>query len=265
MKRKKIFSGLVLFAMVMGITACAVGKDDTSEVQILQPEPISTEEGNDEQKETTFHNAQSSGTQGNKSQAAEAQQSEIQGSRQSEIQGSRQPEIQGSRQPEIQGSRQPETQESQQQVQNDADTEWEEKLAQYRAEREGMTNVVMGNGVSGYGAPNAENFGFQANTADYMQNFDSRELNKAYETAKLYVTETLAISVETNAVVYPCVDPRITEIYEAEDKGVAEGYDPKNIFVCEYCDNGTWQYLFLVRDGKDSDWSVIHHGDSYKE
>lgn len=161
--------------------------------------------------------------------------------------------------------RQPEIQESQQQDQNDTDSDLEERLAQYRAEREGMTNVAMGNGVSGYGAPNAENFGFQADTTDYTQNFDSRELNKAYETAKKYVTETLAISVETNAVVYPCIDPRITEIYEAEDKGVADGYDSKNIFVCEYCDNGTWQYLILVRDGKDSDWSVIHHGGSYKE
>ena len=100
---------------------------------------------------------------------------------------------------------------------------------------------------------------------DTVPPIDSRELNKAYETAKKYVTETLAISVETKAVVYPCIDSRITEIYEAEDKGVADGYDSKNIFVCEYCDNGTWQYLILVRDGKDSGWSVIHHGGSYKE
>lgn len=28
---------------------------------------------------------------------------------------------------------------------------------------------------------------------------------------------------------------------------------------------GNWQYLILVRDGKDSDWSVIHYGGSYKE
>jgi len=249
MKRKKIFSGLVLLTMVMSVTACAVGKDSTSEVQSMQPESISTEKGNDEQKETSFHNAWNSGKQGNESQAAETQQSEIQ----------------ESQQPEIQESQQPETQESLQQVQNDADVDLEERLAQYRAEREEMTNVAMGNGASGYGAPNAENFGFQENTTDYTQNFDSRELNKAYETAKQYVTETLAISVGTNAVVYPCIDPRMTEIYEAEDKGVAEGYDSKNIFICEYCDNGTWQYLIIVRDGKDSDWSVIHHGGSYKE
>ena len=227
--------------MVMSITACAMGKDDTSEVQIMQTESISTEKGNDEQKETTSHDTQNSEMQDNENQATEMQQSEKQEPQQLE------------------------TRESQQQVQDEADADLEERLAQYREEREGMTNVAMGNGVSGYGAPNADNFGFQADTADYMQNFDSRELNKAYETAKKYVTETLAISVETKAVVYPCIDSRITEIYEAEDKGVADGYDSKNIFVCEYCDNGTWQYLILVRDGKDSGWSVIHHGGSYKE
>ena len=207
----------------------------------MQTESISTEKGNDEQKETTSHDTQNSEMQDNENQATEMQQSEKQEPQQLE------------------------TRESQQQVQDEADADLEERLAQYREEREGMTNVAMGNGVSGYGAPNADNFGFQADTADYMQNFDSRELNKAYETAKKYVTETLAISVETKAVVYPCIDSRITEIYEAEDKGVADGYDSKNIFVCEYCDNGTWQYLILVRDGKDSGWSVIHHGGSYKE
>ena len=227
--------------MVMSITACAMGKDDTSEVQIMQTESISTEKGNDEQKETTSHDTQNSEMQDSENQATEMQQSEKQEPQQLE------------------------TRESQQQVQDEADADLEERLAQYREEREGMTSVAMGNGVSGYGAPNADNFGFQADTADYMQNFDSRELNKAYETAKKYVTETLAISVETKAVVYPCIDSRITEIYEAEDKGVADGYDSKNIFVCEYCDNGTWQYLILVRDGKDSGWSVIHHGGSYKE
>ena len=240
MKMKKFFWGIVC-AVVMGLTACGDGEEDIAGVQTLQPEQISTEKGNNGQEETAHSDVQGIEMQGTESQKTEMQQSEKQEPQQLE------------------------TRESQQQVQDEADADLEERLAQYRAEREGMTNVAMGNGVSGYGAPNAENFGFQADTTDYTQNFDSRELNKAYETAKKYVTETLAISVETNAVVYPCIDPRITEIYEAEDKGVADGYDSKNIFVCEYCDNGTWQYLILVRDGKDSGWSVIHHGGSYKE
>ena len=122
-----------------------MGKDDTSEVQIMQTESISTEKGNDEQKETTSHDTQNSEMQDSENQATEMQQSEKQEPQQLE------------------------TWESQQQVQDEADADLEERLAQYREEREGMTNVAMGNGVSGYGAPNADNFGFQADTADYMQ------------------------------------------------------------------------------------------------
>ena len=36
--------------------------------------------------------------------------------------------------------------------------------------------------------------------------------------------------------------------------------------VCEYCnEDGVWQYLILVREGKGSEWNVIHNGSSYKE
>ena len=63
-----------------------------------------------------------------------------------------------------------------------------------------------------------------------------------------------------------CIDPRILNIYDAEDKGVAAGYDNNNIFVCEYCkEEGVWQYLILVREGRGSEWNVIHNGTSYKE
>jgi hypothetical protein len=71
--------------------------------------------------------------------------------------------------------------------------------------------------------------------------------------------------VETRNTTYHCVDPRIWEIYSANDKGVANGYEPENIYVTEYCDNGAWQYLILVREGKGSEWKVIHHGSSYME
>lgn len=210
---KRNFIAALFCIMIMGLTACAGGGDETSDMPVkVEPIPIETEDG--EYSSTS-----------NETEEEEAEQSE----------------------------------------QSRREDELEQKLSEYRAERENMTNVTMGNGVSGFGAPNVENYGFQTDTMDYMQNFDSRELNKAYETAKKYIEERLAITVETNAVVYACVDPRISEIFEAEDKGVADGYDSENIFICEYCDNGTWQYLILVRDGKGSEWSVIHHGSSYKE
>lgn len=148
---------------------------------------------------------------------------------------------------------------------NAQDDKLEENLAKYREEREKMTNISLGNGVSGYGAPNAEDYGFSSDESKYLLQFDSRELSEAYETAKKYVTDTLGIAVETKSTVYTCVDSKVTEIYEAEDKGVANGYEPKNIFVCEYCDAGNWQYLVLVREAKGEEWKVIHHGTSYKE
>ena len=58
MKRKKIFLGLVLFAMVMSITACSMSKDDTSETQIMQPESISAEKENDGQEKAGSHDIQ---------------------------------------------------------------------------------------------------------------------------------------------------------------------------------------------------------------
>lgn len=230
---KRNFIAALFCIMIMGLTACAGGGDETSDIPVkVEPIPIETE--NAEQNSTSNETEEDETEIPDDNEPKHSEQSSEEG-------------------------------ELEQSEQSNGENELEQNLSEYRAERENMTNVAMGNGVSGYGAPNAENYGFETDTANYMQNFDSRELNKAYETAKKYVTETLAITVETNAVVYACVDPRITEIYEAEDKGVADGYDSENIFVCEYCDNGIWQYLILARDGKGSDWSVIHHGSSYKE
>ncbi len=142
--------------------------------------------------------------------------------------------------------------------------ELEKSLTAYREERETMTAVKVKGGLLGFGAPELEDYGLDADGLDYTSRFDSRELSEAYGAAKKYVVETLQIRVKTNATVYPCVDPRITVIYDDEDKGVASGYEADNIFVCEYYDNGTWKYLILVRDAKGEPWKVIHHGDSYK-
>lgn len=157
----------------------------------------------------------------------------------------------------------------QEQEPQNSEEKLEEILAEYRADREDATSVPMGNGVtgSGGGLRNPEDYGFsiEPTATNVLENFDSREMVEALNTAKQYVENTLGISVQTKNTVYMCVDPRIWELYEAEDKGVAEGYEPENIYVCEYCDNGTWQYLILVRDGKGSAWKVIHHGSSYIE
>lgn len=148
---------------------------------------------------------------------------------------------------------------------DDEDDELEQSLTEYRKERETMTNVKMGSGLIGFGAPNLEDYGIDDRGTKYLSEFDAREKGKAFEAAEKYITETLGIEVETKATVYMCVDPRIYKIYEDKEKGVAEGYDNENIFVCEYLGDEVWQYLILVRDSKEDPWIVIHHGSSYKE
>ena len=133
----------------------------------------------------------------------------------------------------------------------------EEELAAYRAERE--KGVSISGGYTMIQSPREENYHYGIGS-DHTSVFDSRELNKAFEAADAYVKDTLNLKSEA----WPCVDPRMNAIYEDEDKGVASGYDADNIFVCEYNDNGSWQYLILVREGKGSDWEVLYHGSSYK-
>ena len=137
--------------------------------------------------------------------------------------------------------------------------ELEKEMAAYRAERE--------KGESSDGKfqlaqdPSEEKYKYGIGSSNsYTVRFDARELNEAYEVADNFVEKTLELESET----WECIDPRMTAIYEDEDKGVANGYDADNIFLCEYNDHGTWQYLILVREGKGSDWSVLYHGNSYK-
>lgn len=133
----------------------------------------------------------------------------------------------------------------------------EEELAAYRAEREKMVSSIGNYTLAGL--PNEENYKYGIGEI-YTGEFDSRELNEAYKAANAYVEGTLHLESE----VWACVDPRMTAIYEDENKGVADGYDADNIFLCEYEDHGKWQYLILVREKKGSDWNVLYHGSSYK-
>ena len=143
------------------------------------------------------------------------------------------------------------------------DAELEEELARYRQERE--DNIQEANGLIEGGSPDESNYTFDMSGIGLSQ-FDTRETTEGFAAARIYVTDTLGIKPSTKIEVYMCVDPRILAIYGDENKGVAAGYDNSNIFVCEYCGEGdVWQYLILVRDGKGSQWKVIHNGSRYKE
>lgn len=142
--------------------------------------------------------------------------------------------------------------------------ELEGELKRYRQERE--DEIREANGLVEGGSPDEENYSFDLSKSYYTSQFDTREVTQAYAAARIYVTETLGIKPITKMVTYMCIDPRILEIYEEKEKGVAAGYDNSNIFVCEYCnEDGIWQYLILVREGRESAWNVIHNGFSYKE
>lgn len=227
MRNNKRFIAAMACVMVMGLTACGSG-DDNAANNIQQVEPIPFTE-NMEQDGSDIEEHGEIGTQ----QVTETQNVI-------------------------------DTQEAQEQVAPDSDEELEEKLAAYREARENAKPTSLGNGVTMGGSVSEDEYGISYD-ASILETFDSREIAEAYGTANTYVEDTLGISVETRNTTYHCVDPRIWAIYSAEDKGVANGYDPENIYVVEYCDNGTWQYLILVREGKGSAWKVIHHGSSYME
>lgn len=137
--------------------------------------------------------------------------------------------------------------------------ELEEELARYRKERE--ENVkVMGNYEMVW-SPNEANYKYLGDWVKcYVGSFDTRQLTLALKTAQIYVQETLHLEGEADG----CIDPRMSAIFEDEDKGVANGYDANDLFLAEYEDHGTWKYLILVWEKKDSDWKVLYHGSSYK-
>lgn len=149
-------------------------------------------------------------------------------------------------------------------AQGETDVELEGELERYRQEREDM--IQEANGLVEGGSPEESNYSFDMSGSFYGGQFDTRETTEAYAAAGAYITDELGVTPETKMKTYMCIDPRILAIYDEEDKGVAAGYENNNIFVCEYKnEEGTWQYLILVRDRKGSAWHVIHNGSSYKE
>ena len=144
------------------------------------------------------------------------------------------------------------------------DAQLEEELKKYRQEREDM--IQEADGLVEGGSPDEDNYSFDMSGSFYTSRFDTRETTEAYAAARIYVTDILGLKPSTKMVTYMCIDPRVLAIYDDENKGVAAGYDSSDIFICEYCnEDGVWQYLILVRDGKGGAWSVIHDGSSYKE
>lgn len=136
----------------------------------------------------------------------------------------------------------------------------EQVLADYRSDRaKGESDTPDGYVLAV--APNEEDYGFGVGDTSYTSRFDTKEVSEAFKAAEKYIEDTLKIK----SPLYCCVDPRMTAIYDDEDKGVANSYDADNIFLCEYSENGEWQYIILVREGKGKEWTVLFHGNTYKQ
>lgn len=62
-----------------------------------------------------------------------------------------------------------------------------------------------------------------------------------------------------------CIDPKMTALYDTEDKGVANGYEKDNIFIAEYetSEEGVYNYLILVCNDGESEWKIIYDGLDY--
>ena len=101
--------------------------------------------------------------------------------------------------------------------------------------------------------------------------FSGKEYMEILDVAFPYIIDILGIDENDNEAIQridmdECIDPRINKIYDEKDKGVANGYQNKDIHVMEYeSTGGIYKYLFLGRDSKTKKWKILHDGLSYKE
>lgn len=113
--------------------------------------------------------------------------------------------------------------------------------------------------------------GYMPKEVDDLQNGpiieqSSEQYKQMYNTAATYIRDNLNINPKTKLSVYDAIDPTVLEIYTAEDRGYLQDYTVENIYVLEYQkEDGTWSYIFMGRENKQSPWKVVHSGDHFKE
>ena len=106
--------------------------------------------------------------------------------------------------------------------------------------------------------------GYMPKEVDDLQNGpiieqSSEQHKQMYNTAATYIRDNLNINPKTKLSVYDAIDPTVLEIYTAEDRGYLQDYTVENIYVLEYQkEDGTWSYIFMGRENKQSPWKVVH-------
>jgi outer membrane murein-binding lipoprotein Lpp len=114
------------------------------------------------------------------------------------------------------------------------------------------------------GVPDQNISGQTKNRPEYSYD----ELSDIFNVIQKYVESTAKVPKRGYGYdIAQCIDPRMNAIYDDEDKGVATGYENKNIFIAEYetAEDAVYSYLVLVRDSKSGSWKIIYDGLSYKE
>lgn len=146
------------------------------------------------------------------------------------------------------------------------DTELDKTLAKLRKVRKEGLKIENGS-MTATGPSSLAIPGAPENEPERSQS----ELEEIYEEVRNYVIEKLNIdSKDKEKINYldisNCIDPRMTGIYDDKDKGVAKGYENKDIYIAEYeKSENKYMYVIFVRDSKTKKWIPLKEGLTYKE
>lgn len=144
------------------------------------------------------------------------------------------------------------------------ESELDKALAKVRQENKKMKNIVANGYVINGNMSGSDIPGYIEPPTDHIT---ESEIESIYNAAFSYLNEKgIELTDKRKKTLIACYDPRMNQIYKDKDKGVAEGYKNKDIYILEYETEvrGVYNYLLLVREA-DGTWRVLHEGNSYKE
>lgn len=147
------------------------------------------------------------------------------------------------------------------------DTEIDKALAKIR--KASKESVTVKNGVTSSVSSNGMDLPGQSKNIPYVGDESMDEIKARIKVVYDYLENELKLPQKKDIGynIGRCMDPRMNAIYDDEDKGVASGYENENIYIEEYetAKEDVYSYLIMVRESKDSEWKIIHDGNSYKK
>lgn len=143
----------------------------------------------------------------------------------------------------------------------------EELVNMRRMRKEGIT--VRADGSEESIMPNGTSLPGQSENIPSF-NFTEADTTELYTVVYDYLVNELGMPEPEGLNPYNLsisIDPRMNAIYDAEYKGVAEGFENENIYIVEFETEieNVYSFLILVRDFIGAPWRVIHNGTSFLE